>query len=129
MSIPEQRFKEKTGIQFLDSGKIRCQGLAKSRIRKWREDYDDYTTPTKFLWPECQCGQFAVDGQFVCKWHGGKTPRTKNPVRTMLDVMPLDMADKYKAIMDSPDYISRKDDINLIKTRVVMLLEELEIVI
>lgn len=126
MSIPELRFKEETGIRFLDNGNIRCHGLSKTRMREWREAYNDYDTPSELLWPDCQCELPAVEGQYVCRFHGGKTPRTKNPPRTMLDVMPMDMAEKFKAVMESPDYISRKDDINLIKTRVMMLLEELE---
>lgn len=125
MSIPEQRFKEKSGVQFLKDGRVRCHALAKSRIRKWREAYEDEDTPTDDLWPECQCGRAAEEGQFVCYFHGGVTPRRVNPPRTMLDVMPIEMAEKFRAIMDNPDYISRKDDINLIKTRVMMLLEEL----
>jgi len=125
ISKPEQRFKAASGEQFTDSGRIRCHGLAKSKIRIWRETYEDNDTPTDELWPECQCGQTAEEGQYVCRFHGGKTPRTVNAPRTLLDVMPLDMAEKYRAIVASPDYISRKEDINLIQVRRNMLVEDL----
>jgi hypothetical protein len=125
ISKPEVRFKEGSGIQFLDNGKIRCHALARSRMREYREKFNDYDTPADDLWPECQCGLAAEEGQYTCRYHGGLTPRRVNPPRTMLDVMPLEMAEKFKAVMDSPEYISRKDDINLIRTRIVMLLEEL----
>lgn len=125
MSIPEKRFKEKTGERFLGNGKVRCHAVARSRVRKWREEFDDFETPTADLWPECQCGQAAVEGQYVCRWHGGKTPRTKSPPRTILDVMPLEMAEKYRMVMDSPDYINRKQDINLIQARIAMILDEM----
>jgi hypothetical protein len=127
MTIPitEKRFKEASGVQFLDNGKVRCQGLAKSRIKKWREEFDDDTTPTEDLWPECQCHLAACPGYHVCKFHGGKTPRTKAAPRTVLDVLPLDLADKYRALMANPEYISRKEDILLIKTRQYELLEGL----
>lgn len=126
ISKPEQRFKDNSGERLTGAGKVRCHGLAKSKIRRWREAYDDYDTPTDALWPECQCEQAAVEGQYVCRFHGGLTPRTVNPPRTMLDVMPLDMAEKYRVVMESPDYISRKADINLIQVRIQMLLEDLQ---
>lgn len=127
ISIPEQRFREKSGEQYTSTGKIRCHGLAKSRVRQWREEFDDYETPSEDLWPECQCHKPAVEGYFVCGFHGGKTPRLVNPPRTILDVMPLDMADKYRKLLENPDYISRKEDILLIKARQWELLEELQI--
>jgi hypothetical protein len=126
VSQPGIRFKEGSGERFLENGAMRCHALARSKIRAWREAYDDYDTPTELLWPECQCGLGAEDGQFVCRFHGGKSPRTKNPPRSILDVMPLDMAQKFRAVMESSDYISRKDDIILFKTRIMMLLEDLD---
>lgn len=126
ISKPEQRFKAETGIRFLMNGKVRCHGLAKSKMRRWREEFEDYKSPADDLWPECQCHKPAVEGQYVCNYHGGSTPRIVNPPRTILDVMPLDMAEKYRAVMQSPDYISRKDDINLVQVRIMMLMEELE---
>lgn len=126
MSKPEQRFNDNTGERFLKNGKIRCHGLSKSKIRQWREKYNDYDTPSDDLWPECQCENSAETNQFVCRFHGGLTPRTVSAPRTILDVMPIDMADKYRALMDSPDYMSRKEDINLLQVRRNMLLEELQ---
>jgi len=125
-SKPEQRFKAESGTRFLVNGKIRCHGLAKSKMRQWREEFEDYETPTDELWPECQCHKPAVEGQFVCSYHGGLTPRVVNAPRTILDVMPMDMAEKYRAVMQSPDYISRKDDINLVQVRIMMLMEDLQ---
>lgn len=125
ISKPEERFKENSGERYTSAGKVRCQALAKSKIRRWREAYEDYDTPSELLWPECQCEQTAIEGQYVCYFHGGLTPRTVNPPRTILDVMPMGMAEKYKAITESPDYISRQEDINLMKLRRNLLLEEL----
>lgn len=126
MSIPEQRFREGKGVKYTDNGNIRCHALAKSKIRQWRLDHDDNDTPNDELWPECQCNQAAVEGLFVCRWHGGKTPRTLNPPRTIVDVLPYTLVEKYKALMADPDYISRKDDILLLKSRKWQLLEELQ---
>lgn len=126
MSKPEQRFKEGSGEQFLKNGKLRCHGLAKSKIRQWREKYNDYDTPSDDLWPECQCENSAEEGQYVCRFHGGLTPRRINPPRTVLDVLPLDLAEKYQMLMDSPDYMSRKEDINLLRVRIMSLMEDLQ---
>lgn len=125
ISKPEVRFKENSGERYTNQGKVRCHALSKSKIKLWREEFEDYDTPTDDLWPECQCHLAAIEGQYVCRFHGGLTPRTVNPPRTILDVMPMDMAEKFKAVMNSPDYISRKDDINLMQLRRNLLLEEL----
>lgn len=126
ISKPEVRFKEDSGVRFLSNGRVRCHGLAKSKVKEWRELYNDYDTSTDDLWPECQCGMPAEDGQYVCRFHGGLTPRTVRAPRTMLDVLPIDMADKYRALMDAPDYISRKEDINVLQVRTRMLMEDLQ---
>lgn len=126
ISKPEVRFKEGSGERFLKDGKtIRCHAQAKSKIRKWREEFQDEDTPTDYLWPECQCERPACEGQYVCRYHGGKTPRTANPPRTILDIMPMELAEKFKMVMEEPDYISRQEDIYLIKARVRMLVDEL----
>lgn len=126
LSVPEQRFRDKSGVQFTSKGDIRCHALAKNSMRRWRIDHNDMDTPSEELWPECQCEQPAVEGLFVCRWHGGRTPRTLNPPRTILDVLPYHLTEKFKALLEDPDYISRKDDILLLKTRKWQLLEEMQ---
>lgn len=126
-SITERRFRENTGERYMKDGlTIRCQAVSKSKLRKWREDYNDPEATPDDTWPETQCGKSAEEGHFACKYHGGETPRYKKPPRSVLDVLPADLAAKMEMVMQNPDYISRKEDILLLKVRQLQLLEELE---
>lgn len=126
-SITEKRFREASGVQYLGDGRIRCQGLSKGQIRKYRQEHNDFLTPKEDLWPECQCVKAAEEGAFACKFHGGRTPKGDGSPRTMLDVMPVDLADKFRTIVDNPMYISRRDDIALLQARIWHLLEEMSL--
>ena len=126
MNITEERFRKGLGAQFMaDNRTVRCQGTSKNQVRRWREENHDYETPTEDLWPDCQCTRGAVPGAFACKWHGGIT-KSKNPPRSMLDVLPIDLAGKFKTLVDNPSYISRRDEIALIQARNWELMEELD---
>lgn len=124
--VTEQRFRDGTGEQYTADGRIRCQALSKGRIRRWREEFDDYTTPSEDLWPECQCNRSAEYGAFACKWHGGLTPKKSAPPRSVIDVLPSELAVKMHALIQDPQYLSRHSDIALMQTRVWELLEELQ---
>jgi hypothetical protein len=127
MMIPltEQRFRDAQGNQFLADGiTIRCHGTSKSQLRKWREEHDDYVTPSEELWPECQCSRAAVTGMFACKWHGGIT-RAKEP-KTLFDTLPLELGQKFKKLVENPSYISRRDEIALLQARNWELMEKLD---
>lgn len=126
MKTTEKRFTDGIGERYMSDGKrIRCQAVAKNQVRQWREEHNDTETPIEELFPECQCGREAVIGQYVCRWHGGQSPRRVNPPRTIIDTMPAEFAEKFRVIAEDPDYISRRDDILLMKTRQWELLEEL----
>lgn len=126
MTITEQRFRDASGERFLKNGNLRCQAVSKTRVRQWRLEHDDWTTPTEDLWPECQCARPALPGVFTCHYHGGRTPRRGDEApRNIFDVMPVDLREKLQALMNSHEYISRREDILLIKARQWQLLEEL----
>lgn len=123
---PEQRFREGLGVQFLKDGRIRCHALAKNKVYQWRVAHDnDWETPSDELWPECQCHLGAEPGFYVCRFHGGETPRTVNPPRSIADTLPDSLASKYAALMANPDYISRKEQIVLTVARQMELMEDL----
>lgn len=125
--ITEQRFRDASGERFLKNGNLRCHAVSKTRVRQWRLEHDDWKTPTEDLWPECQCTRPALPGMFTCHFHGGRTPRRETPPKTVFDVMPVDLREKLQALMDSNEYISRREDILLIKARQWQLLEELSL--
>ena len=125
MPIGERRFREGTGEQYLKDGRVRCQAMAKSKIRVWRATFNDYDTPTEEIWPECQCHLAAIPGGFTCNFHGGLTPRTNRP-NTILDVMPLDLAEKMAVLQDSSDYMDNRENILMITARQWELLERMQ---
>lgn len=125
MNLSERRFREGTGIQYLKDGRVRCQSVAKARVRRWREEFSDYDTPVEELWPECQCHLAAVPGMFVCSFHGGLSVFKSKP-KSILDVMPLDLAEKMAVMLDSSEYMDSREDILLIKARQWELLEQLQ---
>lgn len=129
MTITEKRFREASGEQYMATGAVRCQAQSKGRLRKWREEFEDYETPAEDIWPECQCNRSAEPGAFACKWHGGATPKKDgSPPRSLLDVLPVDLASKFKALAENPAYWSRREDILLMQARVWELMEDLQAV-
>ena len=126
MSVTEKRWREKSGQQYLADGiSVRCQAISKGQARKWRLENDDYETPTDELWPECQCTHGALPGAFVCFWHGGKS-KLAQKARGIVDVVPYDLGEKIKILLDDPYYISRREDIALLRARQYELLESLQ---
>lgn len=123
MGVAERRFREGSGEKYLLNGEMRCQGISVSQIRKWREAHNDYDTPNEDLWPECQCHQPAVDSMYVCRFHGGH--QRPKMVRTLMDAIPIDMQDKFRAMMEDPVYISLREDIALMRTRMISVLESI----
>lgn len=121
----ERRFREGSGKRYTSAGNVRCQAVAKSRLRRWREEHNDYDSPAEAAWPECQCHRPATAGMFVCQWHGGLTPSSTAP-RSLFDVLPIDLGEKLKVLMENPDYISRREDMLLLKARQWEILEELQ---
>lgn len=124
MNITEQRYREDSGERFLKNGEIRCQALSKSQIRRYREEHDDWATPNEDLWPECQCPKAAEPGMYACYFHGGKTANPR-PMRSLMDVLPIDLGEKVKILLSDPAYISRKEDIAVLRARQWELLDKL----
>lgn len=121
----EQRFREGSGEKYMADGqRVRCQAQSKAKLRQWRAVNQDYTTPNDDIWPDCQCVRGAVPGAFTCKLHGGLTPAKDKP-QSLMDVIPFDLSEKFKIIMNNPDYISSRNDIMLMILRQWDLVEKL----
>jgi len=123
LNISEQRFREGSGEKYLKNGNVRCQAVANNQVFKWRQQTGDFDTPNKELWPECQCTNGAVPGMFVCRFHGGQ--RQPRQVRSMLDVIPFDMREKFEMMLNDPAYISRREEIALLRAREMEILEHI----
>lgn len=121
----EVRFREGTGERYVSSGEVRCQGQSKNKLRRWRESHNDWETPSEDIWPTCQCEKPAVPGMFACMYHGGMTPSKDKP-KSIFDVMPVDLGDKLRTLMEHPDYISNREAINVMQARQWELLETIK---
>lgn len=124
MSITEQRWIDNSGERYLVDGRIRCQAVSKGKLRKWREEFNDYEIAAEDTWPETQCKNAAEDGYYACRFHGGKSVRKKLP-ENIFETLPEELAYKMRVLYGNPDYMSRKEDILLIKARQWELLESL----
>lgn len=121
----EQRFREGSGIRYLktDGVTIRCQGVSKVKLNRFREEHNDPELTSDDAWPEAQCDKGAVPGTYLCKFHGGKSlGMVKNPITQF---MPLDLAEKMLALAENPDYINRQSEILQLLARNAQLYERL----
>lgn len=125
MDKTEKRYREGSGERYTPGGEVRCHAVAKSKLRRWRELNNDPDITADDVWPECQCEQRAVPGMFACRYHGGMTPGEHKP-KSILDIIPVNLGEKYKVLAENPDYISRREDILLMKARKWELLESLQ---
>lgn len=121
----EKRFREGTGERFMADGqRVRCQSQSKNQLREWRIKHQDYTTPNDAIWPHCQCIKAAVPGMFACHLHGGLTPSKDKPT-SLLDLIPLDLGEKYRTMLENPEYMSSREDVMLMKLRQWELVSQL----
>lgn len=124
MSVTEDRWRAHTGQRYCGDGRVRCQALAKGKLRRLRARANDWESDSETFWPEAQCMRAAVPGTFACRLHGGLSPAATP--RTLEDMMPLDLAEKYRLIRSNPEYLSRRDEIELLQARVYQLVERLD---
>lgn len=125
MTKTERRFREGLGIKYMADGqRARCQAQSKNQLREWRVVHQDWITANDDIWPDCQCVRAAVPGTYACTLHGGLTPAKDKP-QSLLDVIPIDLSDKFKTIMENPEYLSNRNDIMLMILRQWDLIEQL----
>ena len=123
ISKTEKRFREGRGIKYMNDGRVRCQATSNTQVFKWRTESNDFDMPIEELWPECQCTKAATPGMFVCRFHGGqKLPRQ---IKSMMDVIPIDMQEKFEIMLNDPAYISRREEIALLRARQLEVLEQI----
>lgn len=121
----ERRFREGLGEKYMADGqRVRCQAQSKTKLREWRVLNQNWTTSNDDIWPDCQCVRSAVPGSYACTLHGGLTPAKEKP-QSLLDVIPIDLSDKFKTIMENPEYLSNRNDIILMILRQWDLVEQL----
>ena len=125
MNKTEQRFREASGERYMQDGqRVRCHSQSKNKLKEWRTVHQDWTIPNDDIWPACQCQRAAIPGTFACNLHGGLTPSKDKP-QSLLDIIPIDLGEKLKIIMENPDYISSRNDIMLMILRQWDLAEKL----
>ena len=123
-SVSERRFREGNGERFLVDGvTVRCQAVSKLHLRRLRDKTGDYESPSDAFWPAAQCKMGAVEGTYLCRYHGGKSPQIKP--RSFLESLPIDLAEHFEAMQNDPSYLNRREDIVLLKARRAQLLARL----
>ena len=123
-TIGERRFNEGSGVRFMLDGKtIRCQGVSKTRLRKLREERGIGTLRQKIFGLKHSVVNLLSLGSFVCKYHGGQSPR--RVPRDVMELVPINLREKLEVVLDNPSYLDRSSDIYLLEARKWELLERL----
>jgi len=124
MSVTEERFRQGTGERYLKNGKVRCQAVAKGKLRKLREETGNKDLTSEEAWPAAQCEWPAEEGAFACELHGGAST-TLQP-KSLLDFMPMDLREMAREFEQSPDITTnQRDTIIALIVRNSQLFEEL----
>lgn len=118
----ERRWNEGIGERYMADGKtIRCQGVARGRLRQRREEIGDPNLTAGDMWPELQCVKSVVPGTFGCKWHNGEGEDVE-----LADYVPTDMLDKMRVLTSDPGYMNRQLEINHLRARNMQIFEEID---
>lgn len=121
ISRSEKRFREGQGKRYTKDGRIRCQAVSKAFLRKIRDEKSDPNIKSDDVWPRGQCNKSAAEGYYLCPYHGG---RSRNANRHEIsDYLPPDMYALFEKVRNSPSLLSRYEDIAILKSRTVQLLE------
>lgn len=110
----EKRFREGKGHKYLRDGvTVRCQGVSKTNMRKFRVERGNPELESDDVWPEGQCDKAALPGAFGCIHHGGKSREQALATgkTTSLGLLPFDLQQKIEILQQNPDYINREMEI------------------
>lgn len=124
ISVSEKRFLEGRGEKYLKNGEPRCQGVSKTKLRMARLQQQNPNLTSEDVWPEGQCHQPAVEGTYLCAWHGGKTPSIRK--RAIYEYMPVELQEKYLALHDTATLMDRSRELAELSARKAQLYEQLD---
>ena len=117
----KERFEGGLGKRYMRNGKIRCQAVSKTYLKHVREEASDPTIKAADVWPKGQCKKAAEEGMYLCKYHGGMSTNTRK--HDLSDYLPPDMYALFERVRNSPELLSRYEDIAILKTRTMQLLD------
>lgn len=119
----ERRFLDGTGERYLKNGNVRCHGSAKGKLNKIRVQRMNPTLTSEDVWPEAQCENPAVEGAYLCKFHGGESPNIEK--KELWEYMPPGLMEKHLALRDTNDLMDRSRELNELTARKAELYEQL----
>ena len=125
-SVSEKRWHEGLGKRYMegDVNRVRCQAVAKGKLRQIRLKRNDPDLTSSDVWPEAQCTRGAIEGTFLCNFHGGTSPQIVK--KSLMDFMPIDLQEKFQVFVDNPDLMNRYIEIATLQSRNAQLLERME---
>lgn len=127
MSVSEKRFREGLGQRYMVSApnRIRCQSVSKTKLREERVKQGNPNLQSDDVWPNCQCTQAAIEGTYLCKFHGGKSITIQK--QTVAESMPVDLYEKFKQFEQNRSQLAnRLNEIGQLLARNAQLFESLE---
>lgn len=132
-STAKKRWIKNLGQRYTAAGQVRCQAVAKGKLRKLREKNPDITKDEAF--PQAQCAYTAVPGYFVCKLHGARiNPKGVNGKKDDIDIMedikdilPHDLLDKYLMFYSDGELFNQRQNAALLSARNAELIEDIKL--
>jgi hypothetical protein len=125
MPISEKRWREASGERYLKNGvTFRCQAVSKTRLRLRREETGNPELTAEDVWPHLQCIRAALEGVYLCKYHGGMSSGMKK--HSVLAFASGSLQETLSILLESPDYLSTKKEILLMRAYIWKLVQELE---
>lgn len=122
--VAQLRFGEGSGERYMADGiTVRCQAVSRAYLKRIREECGNPDLSSSDVWPNGQCHRPAEPGAFLCKFHGGHSPAIYR--RAVIQYMPIDLARIVDALLEDPDYLSRRLEICLLQGRITQLYREL----
>lgn len=123
----KKRFLAGTGTRYMKSGKVRCHGVARHKIRTIRERENNPDLTPDECWPEAQCGLSALRGHYLCNHHltnpGGR--KVADQAHDVFRFLKGDIADKYRIAVNDPELFDQRKNVALLSARNAELFEDI----
>lgn len=126
LAVSERRWMDSQGERYMNDGvTVRCQASSKSKLDKLREEYGNPDLTSEDLWPQSQCAKPAVEGTFLCQYHGGAAPQIEK--KSIIDFMPMDFREIVQVFRENPELIDNYLEMAQLVARNAKLYEAMQV--
>lgn len=129
----QRRFIEGKGQRYTGGGKIRCQAVGRTKLRRMRAERNNPDLKSDDVWPEGQCVFAARPGYYVCRYHGGGKvggaapgrPKEKMEEKGLTKYIKKSLGQMYQEYAADPTLFDQRQNAALLSARNAELLQDL----